>query len=391
MHMDPATPYIVATLVAILVAGVVAQRLRQPYVITYLLVGLIIGPDGLRILTDQTTIARLGEFGVVLLLFFAGLEFSLPRLVSSWRVPIFGTLAQIAVSVSATGLLGLWFGWPWPRSLLLGFVVSLSSTAVVLKLMTTWGESNSPTGRDVIGILLSQDILIIPMLLTLSLVAGDAPSWVHIAIQIGAGLLLIALMYWLLRAERIVFPIRRWLRSDRELELAGALTVCFGSALLTALAGLSAALGGFVAGLVIASTDERDWLHDALTPFYFIFVALFFLSIGMLIDVNFVWSNIGAVLGLAGVALVSNTLINALVLHTLGRSWEGSIYGAALLATIGELSFVLAAVGRERGIIADYGYALTVAVIAVTLAVSPVWVVFARGALSIVARHRESS
>lgn len=391
MHMDPLMPALVATVTAIIAIGLVVQRIRQPHVVTYLLAGLVLGPSGFRLLTEQQLIARVGEMGVVLLLFFAGLELSLSRFASSWRVPIIGTLAQVLCSVAATFALGHALQWPWPLSLLLGFVVSLSSTAVAIKLLGAWGEGESQIGRDVIGILISQDILLVPMLVCLSLISGKPLSVSDITLQLVVGIAIVALILFLIRVERVALPLRRWLKGDRELELFAAFGTCLGFAFLVGWGGLSLALGGFVGGLVVAKTDERAWLHEALTPFYIIFVAMFFLSIGMMIDLRFIWENRWAVIGLVTVALLSNTIINALVLRGSGRAWRQALYGASLLSMIGELSFVLAAAGRDRGIIASYGYHLTIAVIALTLLLSPGWIAAIRWAMRRTEREPRSA
>ncbi len=376
--MDPAMPIIVGAVLGILLLGVLMQRVKQPSVVGYLLAGVAIGPHGLALLVDQVTIARMGEFGVVLLLFFAGMEIQLPKLISNWRVSVLGTLAQIGVSLAVTFSLGAMLGWPWQRSLLLGFVISLSSTAVVLKLLSTSRESDSPTGRDVIGVLLAQDIFVVPMLICLGLLAGEKPSLSQAIGQLVGGVLVIALFVYLARGNSIPLRVRNWFGQDRELELFGAFTLCFAFASLTGFLGLSVALGGFVAGIVVSANDEHEWVHESLKPLHVLFVALFFVSIGMLIDLRFVAMHLPALASLVAAALLGNTLINALILKVSGRTWANSLYGGSLLAMIGEFSFVLAAVGKQAGIIAGYGYELTVAVIATTLIVSPFWISLVR-------------
>lgn len=367
-------PTIVGAVFGILALGVLMQRAKQPNVVGYLLAGVLIGPHGIGLLVDQATIARMGEFGVILLLFFAGMEIRLSNLISNWRVPILGTLAQIVVSLLVTFVLGAVLEWPWQRSVLMGLVISLSSTGVVLKLLSSTNESDTPTGRDVIGVLLAQDVFVVPMLIGLSMLAGDKPSALEIAGQVLGGLAVIGLLAYLAKAEASAFRVRAWFGRDHELEVFGAFALCFAFAFLTGLLGLSVALGAFVAGIVVSASDEHDWVHESLRPFHVIFVAIFFVSIGMLIDLRFVSEDLVAVLALAGAALFVNTTINAAILKISGRTWGNSLYGGSLLAMIGEFSFVLAAVGKQAGLIAGYGYELTVAVIATTLLVSPFWI-----------------
>jgi CPA2 family monovalent cation:H+ antiporter-2 len=302
------------------------------------------------------------------------MEISLPRLTASWRIPVLGTLAQLAASVCFALLLGTGLGWPWQRAVLIGFVISLSSTAVVLKLLDTWRESDSPTGRDVIGILLAQDILIVPMLIIVGLLSGGRPAAREVTLQVLGGVGVLALLVWINRAGTVHLPLGRWLENDRELQVFAAFGTCFGLALATGLLGLSAALGAFVAGILVAAANETHWVHEALFPLHVLLVAAFFVSVGMLIDLDLLRAHGTTVALLVLAVLVTNTVINTVVLRVAGRSWQNSWYGGALLSQIGEFSFVLAAVGRESGLIVRFGYELTVAVIAVSLLISPFWI-----------------
>lgn len=150
----------------------------------------------------------------VLLLFFAGMEISIPELKKGWRVPVVGTLLQIAASVGCVLGIGWWLDWPSGRALLLGFVVSLSSTAVVLKLQRDEGEVDSPIGRDVVGVLLVQDVAIIPMLMTIGFFAGDAPSKTTLIAQLMAGVGIIVLLGFVAKKEHVPLPIGKWLGDD---------------------------------------------------------------------------------------------------------------------------------------------------------------------------------
>jgi CPA2 family monovalent cation:H+ antiporter-2 len=333
-----------------------------------------LGPHGFRLITDTSTIARLGEIGVVLLLFFAGMELSLPELKKQWRIPILGTLMQIAASVGFAAAMGWWMGWPLGRVVLLGFVISLSSTAVVLKLLHDRGELNGPIGRDVVGILLAQDVAMIPMLMTIGFLAGNSPPLMMLGIQLAAGICVIVLLGFIASRESIHLPLGKWLGDDRELQILAAFALAFGLAFLTGLAGLSVPLGAFVGGVVVGAARETDWIHQALYPFQVFLLAIFFVSIGMMIDPRFVWSRAPILVALLVAVLVTNTLVNGIILRLLGRTWSSSFRVGALLAQIGEFSFVLAAVGRQTGLIEDFSYQTTVAVIALTLVVSPTWI-----------------
>jgi CPA2 family monovalent cation:H+ antiporter-2 len=374
MHLDPALPALVSVLLGILIIGFILRKFHQPHVVGYLIAGVLLGPYAFGIMDDKDLIGRLGAIGVVLLLFFIGMEVSPKRLVSSWRVAVIGTLLQILTSILCAWILGEWLNWPVNRSILMGFVISLSSTAVVLKILQEWNELDTDVGQDVLGVLLVQDLAIIPMLIVIALLGGDEPDMLTITMQVGGGILMLFFMGWLFVKDVIHLPLSRWLKNDHEMQVFTALMICFGFALITGLLGLSTALGAFAAGMLISSARETQWVHHSLEPFRVVFVALFFVSIGMLVDINFIkahWYQIGV---LVVAVFLTNTFINAVIIRMLGDSWRDSLYAGSLLSQIGEFSFVLAAVGLQAQIINQFGYQLAIAVIAISLLLSPAWI-----------------
>lgn len=378
MHMDPIMPALVGTLFVVLLAGALLRGVRQPHVVGYLLAGVALGSSGSEVFADTTDVARMGEVGVMLLLFFAGMEVSLPDLTARWKVPVLGTGLQVAVSLGCVLLIGSYLDWPIGRSVMLGFVISLSSTAVILKLLRDRGEMDSAVGGDVVGILLAQDFAVVPMLIVLGIMGGDAPDVAMVALQVTGGLAVVALFVWLGRGHELHLPLGRWLREDKELQVFAAFLICFGLAFLSGLAGLSVAMGAFVAGIVVGAARETEWVHSVLYPFQVLFLALFFVSIGLMVDLQFIATHAGLILGLMVAVVLTNTLVNALILRTLGRTWRNSFYGGALLSQVGEFSFVLAAVGLQSGLIEEFAYQVTVAVVALSLLAAPAWIGMAR-------------
>lgn len=374
MHIDPILPVLVGIVFSILILGLLLKAGKQPEMIGYLLAGIIIGPHGFSLITDEATINHLGSLGVILLLFFIGMEVSPHQLLRGWRIAVIGTLLQIAVSIGAVWLIGEYFGWGMPRIILFGFIISLSSTAVVLKLLKDRQELTSQVGQDVLLILLAQDLAVVPMIIILGLLGGEAPDMHTIALQVIGGLGIISLAVWVLSRESITLPFAARLRTDPELQVFAALLTCFGLAFLTGMMELSTALGAFVGGMVVSAAHEKEWVHHALEPFRTLFIALFFVSIGLLIDIHFIrehWQHIAALVLLV---ILTNTLINALVLRSLRDSWSDSLYAGALLSQVGEFSFVLAAIGLQSGIFTAYTYQTTVAVIAISLLISTSWI-----------------
>ncbi|MFT4759874.1 MAG: CPA2 family monovalent cation:H+ antiporter-2 [Paraglaciecola sp.] len=380
--INPNLPNFVLLGLIIIGLSILLRYFKQPYAIAYILAGIALGEHGLAVITDEAMITEMGEIGLILLLFFIGMEINLPDLLKKWKLAGVGTVLQILVSVLLAILIGSFFDWPMNRSIVMGFVISLSSSAVVIKLLQDGNEIQSPTGQDVISILLMQDILIVPMLIMTSYLGGQELATHEIILQLVGGVTIIGLIFWIAKKETITLPYNQHIEADHELQVFVAFIFCFGFAFLTALFGLSAALGAFVGGMVVHAARSTEWFHDSLHSFRVIFVALFFVSVGMLIDLQFIYEN-GTMIGLIIIAVyLSNHFINAGILRYFGRSWKNSLYGGALLAQVGELSFVLMASAYQAGIVSDFSYQLTIVVIALTLLISPFWIAATKKLLS---------
>jgi len=381
MHLDPIMPYLVSAILMILLLGLVLRSVRQPYVIGYLIAGIIIGPHGIALVEDEVLLSRLGAIGVVLLLFFIGMEVSPKKLIDNWKVAVLGTLLQIVISVGCVWPLGVWLEWPIERIVLIGFVISLSSTAVVLKLLEDWKELDTRVGQNVLVITLAQDLAVIPMLIILSMMGGDQSAAGNIWLQLSGAAVIAIIVGYIAVKETIHLPLSRLLANDHELQIFAALSICLGLSLITGLAGLSTALGAFVAGMLVGAAKETRWIHHSLESFRVIFVALFFVSIGMLVDISFIQTHWAQVTALVLLVIITNTFINGAILRVLGENWRDSLYAGTLLSQIGEFSFVLAAVGIQAQIITNYGYQMTVAVISISLLISPLWIMVIKGIL----------
>ena len=383
MHLDPAMVSIVGALFLVLALGMAMRFFKQPHVVVYLIAGVLIGPEVTGLFPDQAVLGRLGAIGVVLLLFFIGMEISPRRLAANWKVSVIGTLLQVVLSVGLVWLVGQWLEWPVGRILMLGFVISLSSTAVIMKILKDWGELETPYGQDAVGILLMQDIAVVPMLILLDQFGAGDGGHENYWLQLAGGVVVVACIAWFAVREEIQVPWLKWLKKDKELQLFGALGICFGVALLTGWMGLSTALGAFLAGMFVGVAKETQWLHQSLEPFRVVFVALFFVSVGMMVDLQFMLENAGLIALLVVLVLVLNTFINGIILRLLGDPWRETLYVGALLAQIGEFGFVLAAVGINGHIITDYGYQLVISIITATLLLSPAWILLMRKLLGL--------
>lgn len=378
MHLDPMMPYLVSAILGVLMLAIFLRYIRQPYVIGYLIAGVVLGPHGIALVEDEEILVRLGAIGVVLLLFFIGMEVTPRKLIDNWKVAVIGTLLQVIISVGCVWPLGMYLDWPLERIVLIGFVISLSSTAVVLKLLQDWKEFDSRVGQNVLVILLAQDLAIIPMLMILASMGSVETDGGNVWLQLGGSIVIGVIVVYIAMKETIRLPFGQLLRSDHEIQIFAALLICLGLSLLTGLAGLSTALGAFVAGMIIGAAKETQWVHHSLESFRVVFVALFFVSIGLLVDLAFIAQHWAQIIVLVVLVVATNTFINGAILRVLGENWRDSLYAGTMLSQIGEFSFVLAAVGIQASIISDYGYQMTVAVISISLLISPPWIMLVK-------------
>ena len=373
-HYDPLLLQLTGALLVILAMALLSRVLRQPHVVGYILAGVLLGPGGFDFFKEYELVSRMGDIGVVLLLFFVGMETTPRELLAGWRITFLGTSIQIAASVGLMLGVGAWLDWPVARSVLMGFVISLSSTAVVLNYLRATHRAKTKLGQDTLGVLLAQDLALIPMLLAVGWLAGRGTDSGVLFLQGAGGGLAIVLLAWMMAGRVVRLPLSRYLRRDRELQVFLAFGLCLGFALLFGLFQLSSALGAFLAGMLVGAARETNWVHHRLEPFRVMFVALFFVSVGLLVDVAFVRENAWLVGGVTVAVFCVNTLINAAIFRGLGDPWSYSFFAGAHLAQIGEFSFVLAAAGATQGLIPAFTYKLIIAVIALSLVLSPAWI-----------------
>ncbi|MCG6190926.1 MULTISPECIES: cation:proton antiporter domain-containing protein [Maribellus] len=378
INIDPVLSKFVILSMIIIVVGFVLQVFKQPSIVTYLIVGVLVGPFGFKLITDEILITNLGSLGLVLLLFFVGMEIHLPSLVTNWKVSIIGTSIQIVVSVIIVWLLGNFFNWKINQVVMLGFIISLSSTAVIVKLLQERNELFTEVGQNVLGVLITQDILIVPMLIMMGYLGGNNPEITEIIKQVIGGVLIIGIIVYILVKKEVKLPFMKYISKDHEVQVFVAFTLCFGFSILTALFGLSSALGAFIAGTVLSSTKSTQWVHNSLHAFKIMFVALFFVSVGMLIDLHFLKENALIIGSLVLIVLIVNNTINILIMRIFSKDWKISFYAGALLSQIGEFSFILGSTGYYSGIIKIYDYQLIIGTIALTLFISPMWINLSR-------------
>jgi CPA2 family monovalent cation:H+ antiporter-2 len=197
-----------------------------------------------------------------------------------------------------------------------------------------------------------------------------------LVLQLVGGTLLVIMIIFLLRKKEIHLPFLRYFQGHREMQIFGALAICFGMVMGTEFLKLSPFLGAFIAGIYVRATRETDWIHITLEPFYIFFVAIFFVSVGMMLDLDFILENWGIIVLLVGLTFIMNTAINTGMMRMLGEPWKESLLGGAMLAQVGEFSFVILSVGGQSGIVSDFTYQTILALITLTLILSPGWIGF---------------
>ena len=352
--------------------SMVLTRAGLPTVIGFLLAGVIIGPSGFGLVTELNTIDLLAQIGVVLLLFTIGLEFSVTRVLGIRREGLLGGGLQVGLTVALVLLSGLVLSQPFTVSLLLGFIISLSSTAIVLKLLVDRGEVNSPHGNLSVGVLLFQDICVVLMVMVIQSIGGDAGiTPLKVAKGLGMSMAAFAIIvvsvgYLIPRIFNEVVKLR-----NREVFILTIVLVCLGTAWVTSLFGLSLALGAFVAGLAISESEYSSQIVADVMPFRDTFSSLFFISIGMLLDFKYFTGHAPWVFGLAAAIVAVKILAIVGVGRMLKYPLRLSIIVGLNLAQIGEFSFILIKMGQGYGLLNEGLYQSLLAASVITMALTP--------------------
>ena len=362
-----------------LLGGLLLKKLKQPPLIAYMIIGVILGPSVTGLVEISENITLLAELGITLLLFIVGLELSLQAFKRVYKKTLFIVIIQIITSLALTAIIGALFNWSTARILVLGFAISISSSAVAIGVLEDIGELRTEIGRLAVGISVAQDLTVPFMIILLvSLSGGEGFGLMDGVKLISAAIILVGLMAFLMKRERLAIPILHSLPEHSNLLGLMALSICFAAASVSSALGLSAAFGAFLAGLTIGASKDRQRVLNSALPLQDLLMMVFFLSVGLLVDVVFVLNHAPQILLLAGAAILGKTMVNVLALKSIGQSWNSAFIAGFSIAQIGEFSFVLAAIGLERMIITTDGYKYLVAVIAFTLLLSPIWLGLAR-------------
>lgn len=347
-------------------------KIRIPTIIGYLLTGIVAGPSLLGIIRSPHDIEFMAEIGIILLMFTIGLEFSLNHLIKIRKIVFFGGFLQLLVTAGATMVAAQMYEMSWQSALFIGFLTALSSTALVLKILQDRGELTSNYGRTVVGILVFQDLILIPLILLTPLLGGQSTNiglelFVLFVKSIGIMALVLVGNLWFM--PRVLHLIA--LTKNKELFLMSILLICLAVALLTFELGMSLAFGAFLGGLMISRSEYSQDAFSHLLPFRDTFTSFFFVSIGMLLDLSFLVDYLPMVIGTVVLVIVIKSLVAAGTAFMLGHTFRGTIVVGLAMAQIGEFSFILAKTGQTYNILTDFYYQLFLSVTVLSMIASP--------------------
>jgi CPA2 family monovalent cation:H+ antiporter-2 len=347
-------------------------RLRIPTIVGFLLTGVLAGPAGFGLVGNQSEVETLAQIGIVLLLFSIGIEFSLKNLLQIKNIVLVGGTLQVLLTIAAVFVASLWLDLSPAESLFMGFLLSLSSTAIVLKRFQEKGEVESPHGKTSLGILIFQDLIVVPMMLLIPILAGRGgdvgSSLVLLLVKIiGIIAFMFACIKWIV--PKVLF----WVAKTRssELFLLSVIVICFSVAWLTSSAGLSLALGAFLAGLILSESEYSYQALGSILPFRDVFTSVFFISIGMLFDIDFFIHHPVLIVLLAAAVLVVKVVIASVIPALLGFPLRTMVLVGLSLGQVGEFSFILAVSGMEFGLLDRNSYQVFLGVSILTMAATP--------------------
>jgi CPA2 family monovalent cation:H+ antiporter-2 len=363
---------ILLLLAAAVVVVVACRQLRLPPILGYLIVGVVIGPHMLGWFPDVATVRYLAEFGIVFLMFSIGLEFSLPQL-KTMRRSVFGLgLAQVAITTLAGVIVLGPLGVNWQSGLVLGGALAMSSTAIVSKMLAERNELASPHGRDVMAILLFQDLAVVAFLIVI-------PALSQPGVEMARSLSLAAVKAAVVLAVILFFgqkPMRAWFhvvarQRSKELFMLNLLLVALGLAALTEIAGLSMALGAFLAGMLIAETEYRYQVEEDIAPFRDVLLGLFFVTVGMSLDLRVVADHLGWFVLLLVLPVLAKLGLIVILARAFGARPATALRTGVYLAQAGELALVMLALARESELLGREVTQVVLAAMVVSMLVAP--------------------
>lgn len=368
---------------AAVLCGLFMNRLRLPAAAGFILAGVVLGPTGFGLIDTSSSIETLAELGVLMLLFIIGMELRLQSFRELLPLAIGIAAAEIAATTGLAVLAAQFTSGETMSAIVIGFILAISSTAVAMKMIDEADERKTRAGRLAVAVLVAQDLAVVPLLLVTNALAPKTADtfdiWIAVKLVVGVGLL-VGFITVLTRVKSFRFPFSEFFLKNNDIGTLGVLGLCFVAAAASGLIGLSPALGAFLAGLAVGHSTLRRAAMRSAPPVQNILLFTFFLSVGLLIDLHYLAREVWLVLIALFVVAAGKTLLNLAILKIFRQPGDVAFPVALFLTPIGEFSFVLAAAGATGGVLSPEGYKLALAVIALSLLVSPLWFIGARRA-----------
>ena len=381
MHDSSGLTAIALLLAAAVGLGLVMSRLRMPAAAGFILVGVALGPSGAHMINTDTAIETLAEMGVLMLLFIIGMEMRLGQFTKSLPLALGVTGVTCAVVPASVGLFALAVGGEVVGGIVIGFMLAISSTAVAMKMMEDANQKDSEGGRLALAILVAQDLAVVPLLLITESLGGAITAKAMLLVAgklLLASCLLAVFIHVLNKVKSFRFPASEFLLKNHDIGTLGVLGICFAAAATSGLIGLSPALGAFLGGLVVGHSTLRRGALAMSEPVEAILLFVFFLSVGLLIDLAYLQKQIWVIAAALVVVTGGRTFLNFVLLMLSGEKFHTAAVTSLILSPVGEFSFVIAGAGLAMGALSADGYKLAIAVIAMSLLVSPLFFLFAR-------------
>ena len=390
MHAHQSLLALALVLAAAVGLGLVMSRLRMPAAIGFILVGAALGPTGMGLIQNSDSIETLAELGVLMLLFIIGMETRLASFSKSLPLALGVTAVTCVVIPVSVALFTYAVHGEIVGGIVIGFMLSISSSAVAMKMIEDSEEKETPAGRLAVAVLVAQDLAVVPLLLVTNTLGGELST--RALIDVGGRLalafaLLAAFVYVLNKIKSFRFPASEYLLKNSDVGTLGVLGICFASATLSGLLGLSPALGAFLGGLAVGHSTLRRGALAMAQPVQSILLFVFFLSVGLLIDLDYLIQHVW----LIGAALIvvtgGKTVLNFILLTLGGKNFDTAFAASLFLSPVGEFSFVIAGAGLAAGTLSPAGHKLAIAEIAMSLLASPIFFLLARLAHRLAVKH----
>jgi len=357
------------------------KRLKQPYQIAYIIAGILLGPHVLHVFSGAEETAAVGELGILLLMFFLGVEINVPGRQSQLIKPLIAQGAKMLLGFGFALLVGFLNGWSLAIIVMLSALFIFNSTAVVSEYLRQNGELKTDFGATILNILIAQDILLAPVLTLFQFLGNKEFNLIKIIVPLTVSIIIFLILRMLRNRKRLgalAVKFAEDVEEDHDFQVFAGAAICLSFGMLAELAGLSGSIGSFIAGMIIGRLPLFSWLEHSLKPLKVFFVSLFFVSVGLQLDLSYLKSNYAIIFGGTFIILFSNCVISALVFRLLRYTWKDSLYGGALLSQIGEFGILALTVAHGLSVIENSLFKTGLAITALSLLLSTIWIFMLR-------------